>query len=73
MIQCARNIQIVKKEESMITRAIIIQLEKEEERERVKEIVCVVKDDMMAFMPYENDVHIKHLLLCLQFLMLKTF
>jgi hypothetical protein len=41
MIQCARNIQIVKKEESMITRAIITQLEKEEEeRESERDCMC---------------------------------
>jgi hypothetical protein len=58
-----------KERESMITRAIITQPEKEEKK---KKIVCVVKEGMMAFMPYENDVHIKHLLLCLHFLRLKN-
>jgi hypothetical protein len=53
----------------MITRVIITQAEKTKEEKWEKVIVCVVKEDMMAFMPYESDVHIKHLLLCLHFTM----
>jgi hypothetical protein len=44
---------------------------KRRRRER-KRLYVWQKKDMMAFMPYENDVHIKHLLLCLPFLILKN-